>query len=59
MSGTISVFNQPKPVVNLESSLLDAITAGVEPYPIPEGRKYEYGTAGVSTTLISCVDDTD
>lgn len=48
MSSSTSVFNQPKPVVTLDSRLLDAITAGAEPYPIPEGRKYEYGTAGVS-----------
>ncbi|KAI1628737.1 phosphoacetylglucosamine mutase [Exophiala viscosa] len=41
-----SVFNQPKPVVNLPSDLLDAVTKNVEPYPIPEGRRYEYGTAG-------------
>lgn len=49
MSGSTSVFNQPKPVVTLDPSLLDAITAGVQPYPVPEGRKYEYGTAGVSS----------
>ncbi|KAK5531966.1 Phosphoacetylglucosamine Mutase [Vermiconidia calcicola] len=41
-----SVFNQPKPVVHLPHELLDAVTKSVEPYPIPEGRKYEYGTAG-------------
>lgn len=46
MSGNSSVFNQPKPVVALDQSLLDKITAGVQPYPIPEGRKYGYGTAG-------------
>lgn len=51
MSGSTSVFNQPKPVVTLESNLLDAITAGAQPYPVPEGRKYEYGTAGVSSQL--------
>ncbi|KAK5029815.1 Phosphoacetylglucosamine Mutase [Exophiala sideris] len=41
-----SVFNQPKPVVTLPNDLLDAVTKNVEPYPIPEGRRYEYGTAG-------------
>lgn len=46
-----SVFNQPKPVVHLPRDLLDAIVKGVEPYPIPAGRKYEYGTAGVCTAL--------
>lgn len=48
MSGSTSVFNQPKPVVKLEQALLDAINAGIAPYPIPDGRKYGYGTAGVS-----------
>jgi len=43
-----SVFNQPKPVVHLPGDLLDAIAKGAEPYEIPAGRKYEYGTAGVS-----------
>ena len=43
-----SVFNQPKPVVRLHADLLNAIAQGAEPYPIPSGRKYEYGTAGVS-----------
>ena len=47
MSST-SVFNQPKPVVKLDQALVDAINAGIRPYPIPDGRKYEYGTAGVS-----------
>ncbi|KAK5938623.1 Phosphoacetylglucosamine Mutase [Knufia obscura] len=46
MSGSTSVFNQPKPVVKLEQALLDAINAGIAPYPIPDGRKYGYGTAG-------------
>ena len=48
MSGSQSVFNQPKPVITLDKSLIDAINAGVQAYPIPEGRKYGYGTAGVS-----------
>lgn len=43
-----SVFNQPKPVVHLPQDLLDAIAEGAAPYPVPAGRKYEYGTAGVS-----------
>lgn len=46
-----SVFNQPKPVVHLPQDLLGAITKGAEPYEIPAGRKYEYGTAGVSEFL--------
>lgn len=43
-----SVFNQPKPKVFITKELTTKITAAVEPYPIPEGRIYEYGTAGVS-----------
>jgi hypothetical protein len=42
-----SALNKPKPVVRLDKTLLNRITQGVEPYPIPEGRKFEYGTAGV------------
>ena len=49
-----SVFNQPKPKVYITKDLAARITEAVKPYPIPEGRKYEYGTAGVSITIISC-----
>lgn len=28
--------------------LVDAINAGIQPYPIPADVKYTYGTAGVS-----------
>lgn len=48
MSGAQSILNQPKPVVTLDQKVIDAINAGVEPYPIPDDRKYGYGTAGVS-----------
>lgn len=47
MSGLNSVFNQPKPVVSLDKALTEAINSGVQPYPIPGGRAYGYGTAGV------------
>ena len=47
MSARDSPFNQPKPVVHLDQKLLDAITEAADPYPIPPGKKYEYGTAGV------------
>ena len=47
-----SVLNKPKPVIHLDNGLLDRITKGVEPYPIQEGRKYEYGTAGVCLRLV-------
>lgn len=57
MSGSTSVFNQPKPVVTLESSLLDKITAGAQPYPLPDGRKFGYGTAGVSAKLVISPED--
>lgn len=52
MSGSTSVFNQPKPVVSLDQAQLEAINAGVQPYPIPEGRVYGYGTAGVSQYIL-------
>lgn len=48
MAGTDSILNKPKPVVSLDQSLLDGVVAATTPYPIPQGRKYEYGTAGVS-----------
>lgn len=48
MSGLDSPFNKPKPVVSLDVRVLDALAAGILPYPVPPGRKYEYGTAGVS-----------
>jgi hypothetical protein len=34
--------------VPLRNELMDAIVKAVEPYPIPEGKRYQYGTAGVS-----------
>lgn len=43
-----SVFNQPKPVVRLDKGILEDIAKGASLYPIPAGRKFEYGTAGVS-----------
>ena len=46
--GRESIFNTPKPKVTLAEDLLGKIAAAAKPYPIPEGRKYEYGTAGVS-----------
>ena len=53
-----SVLNKPKPVVHLEGAILERITKGVEPYPIQEGRKYEYGTAGVCLSArVTLVDD--
>ena len=42
-----SPFNHPKPFVRLPEKLSTAIVEAAKPYPIPEGRKYEYGTAGV------------
>lgn len=47
-----SVFNQPKPKVYITKDLATRIIKAVEPYPIPEGRKYEYGTAGVRFPII-------
>lgn len=42
-----SVLNKPKPVIHLDNGFLDRIVKAAEPYPIPEGVKYSYGTAGV------------
>ncbi|ETN44149.1 uncharacterized protein HMPREF1541_10699 [Cyphellophora europaea CBS 101466] len=43
---TGTIFNQPKTAVQLPQELIDAINNGAEPYPIPEGKEYGYGTAG-------------
>lgn len=45
-----SPFNNPKPIVHLPESLADSVAEAAKPYPIPEGKKYEYGTAGVGET---------
>ena len=44
---TGTIFNQPKANVRLPEDLISAINAAAEPYPIPEGKEYGYGTAGV------------
>lgn len=43
-----SPFDKPRPTIALPSSLKEAIEAAAAPYPKPAGRKFEYGTAGVS-----------
>ena len=50
-----SVFNQPKPKVFLTDLLMSKIVNAAKPYPIPEGQKYEYGTAGVWTDQIPLI----
>jgi hypothetical protein len=45
-----SPFNKPRPTISLPLALKKAIEDGAAPYPIPAGRKFEYGTAGVSHT---------
>lgn len=49
---TGTLFNQPKAAVKLPEDLIAAINKGAEPYPIPEGKEYGYGTAGVSRSRI-------
>lgn len=44
---TGTIFNQPKATVSLPEDLVEAINAGAGPYPIPDGKEYGYGTAGV------------
>ena len=43
-----SILNNPPPTVALTKDLKERITKAVQPYPIPAGVKYQYGTAGVS-----------
>lgn len=42
------IFNKERQFVNLPGELKQALVQGAEPYPIPENKQYEYGTAGVS-----------
>lgn len=42
-----TLYNQPKQKVTLPEDLAQALVRNAEPYPIPQGKKYEYGTAGV------------
>lgn len=42
-----TLYNQPKQKVSLPDELTQAVVKNAGRYPIPEGRKYEYGTAGV------------
>lgn len=53
MPASASPFNKPRPTISLPIALKKAIGEGAAPYPLPEGRKFEYGTAGVSHTRAS------
>ena len=44
--GTIS--NKERVMTKIPQDVKDSLVKAGEPYPIPEGRKFEYGTAGVS-----------
>jgi hypothetical protein len=54
---TGTIFNQPKAAVRLPNDLIEAINKAAEPFPIPEGKEYGYGTAGVRETLPSAITD--
>jgi hypothetical protein len=56
---TGTIFNQPKTKVQLPEDLIKAINAGAEAYPIPEGKEYGYGTAGVRNPIPSCATAAD
>ena len=45
-----TIFNKERQFVTLPDSLKQGLSKGAEAYPIPEGKQYEYGTAGVSKT---------
>ncbi len=45
------IFNQERQFVTLPDELKQALVQGAEPYPVPDGKQYEYGTAGVSHNL--------
>ena len=44
-----TIFNKERQLVSLPDGLKQGLVQGCEPYPIPEGKHYEYGTAGVSS----------
>jgi hypothetical protein len=43
-----SIFNQPKPIVTIPDEVKNALVQNAAPYPLPAGKKFQYGTAGVS-----------
>jgi hypothetical protein len=43
-----SPFNKPRPTISLSPALKERIEVAAAPYQKPPGRKFEYGTAGVS-----------
>lgn len=52
-----SPFNKPRPTITLPDALKKAIEDAAAPYPKPTGRKFEYGTAGVSQARTSIQND--
>ena len=46
------IFNKERQFVTLPDELKQALVQGAEPYPIPENKQYEYGTAGVRHNLV-------
>jgi hypothetical protein len=48
-----SIFNQPKPVVTIPDEVKNALVRNAAPYPLPEGKRFQYGTAGVSSSIIA------
>lgn len=47
-----SIFNQPKPIVTIPDEVKNTLVQNGAPYPLPEGKKFQYGTAGVSLSII-------
>jgi hypothetical protein len=43
-----SIFNQPKQMVTIPDEVKKALVQNAAPYPLPSGKKFQYGTAGVS-----------
>ncbi len=48
-----SIFNQPKPIVTIADEVKSALVQNAAPYPLPEGKRFQYGTAGVSRIIMS------
>jgi hypothetical protein len=50
-----SIFNQPKPTVTVSDEIKSAVVENAAPFPLPSGRKFQYGTAGVSGSVTECM----
>lgn len=46
-----SIFNHPKLIVTIPDEVKNALVKNASPYPLPSGKKFQYGTAGVGISV--------